>query len=164
MSTRIAMHPADENADAVLRFRVADLLCVAEGVVRVGRLCGRCGSAAHGRPWARMTGAPAQVGVSLSRSGSHLLTAVTTTHDIGVDIESVAAVDAGWEPRLVLHPAEAELVRTAGERAAMWCRKEAILKALGDGLDTPMASIRVADFEVIDVPAPEGYRAAYAIM
>jgi phosphopantetheinyl transferase len=44
----------------------------------------------------------------------------------------------------------------------MWCRKEAILKALGTGLATPMSEIRVADWQVVDIEAPEGLAAAVA--
>ncbi|WP_193106474.1 4'-phosphopantetheinyl transferase superfamily protein [Brachybacterium sp. FME24] len=159
----IQRHRVGEDADVILRRRVAELLGAPAAEVRVGRSCGRCGSAAHGRPWARAIGRRDEVGVSLSRCGPHLLTAVSGTARIGVDIESVAAVAAGWDPGLVLHPSESGHASTAQERAAMWCRKEAILKLLGDGLDTPMSSIRVADFEVVDVPAPQGYCAAYAL-
>lgn len=158
----IRRHGVDEDADRLLRDQVAELLGVPVTDVQGGRSCGRCGSSIHGRPWARAVGRTTEVGVSLSRSGLHLLTAVSPTPRIGVDIESVAAVDAGWDPALVLHPSET--ARTAAERAAMWCRKEAIVKALGHGLDLAMPTIRVADFEVVDVPAPSGYAAAYALL
>lgn len=159
----IRRHHVGEDADEILRRRVAELLGAPVVEVRVGRSCGRCGSAAHGRPWARASGRQGETGVSLSRSGPHLLTAVTGAGRIGVDIESIAAVTAGWDPGLVLHPSESARASTVQERAAMWCRKEAILKLLGDGLDTPMSSIQVADFDVVDVPAPQGYCAAYAL-
>lgn len=160
----IRRHRVDEDADQLLRLRVAELLAVPVTDVRVGRSCGRCGSSTHGRPWARATGRSVEVGVSLSRSGPHLLTAVTATRTIGVDIESVTAVDAGWNPRLVLHPSEAPLGRTAVERARLWCRKEAIVKALGEGLDIALPTIRIDEFEVVDVPAPAGHVAAYALL
>lgn len=160
--TPIRRHEVSEDADQLLRLRVAELLGVAVSEVKVGRSCGRCGSSTHGRPWARTDGRTAEVGVSVSRSGPHLLTAVSPTRRIGVDVESVAAVDAGWDPALVLHPSET--AQTAAERAAMWCRKEAIVKALGHGLDLAMPTIRVADFEVVDVPVPSGYAAAYALL
>lgn len=169
------LHAASEDADEVLRRRVSRLLDVPPDRVRVGRACPHCGSSAHGRPWARLPGSRREVAVSISRSGPHLLTAVRENSDIGhgssigVDIESVADVARGWDPALVLHPserAEAEGAVTGvdAERAAMWCRKEAILKALGDGLETPMAAIRAADFTVHDLPAPPGHRAALAVV
>jgi phosphopantetheinyl transferase len=46
----------------------------------------------------------------------------------------------------------------------MWCRKEAILKALGTGLRTPMSEIRVADWAVEDIPAPEGFAASVVVI
>lgn len=160
----IRRHRVDEDADQLLRLRVAELLDVPITDVRVGRSCGRCGSSVHGRPWARAAGRSSEVGVSLSRSGPHLLTAVTARGSIGVDIESVTTVDAGWDPRLVLHPSEATLGSTPVERARIWCRKEAIVKALGQGLDIAMPTIRIDGFEVIDVPAPAGHVAAYALL
>ena len=170
----VQRHAATEDADGILRCRVALLLDVPPGRVRVGRACPHCGSSAHGRPWARLDGSGREVPVSISRSGSHLLTAVWPGgraggrggdgSRIGVDIESVAAIARGGEPALVLHPSERDAVRTDSERAAMWCRKEAILKALGDGLETPMTAIRAADFTVHDLPAPLGFRAALAVV
>ncbi|MFC7464376.1 hypothetical protein [Brachybacterium sp. GCM10030252] len=118
-------HAADENADAILRRRVAELTDASEADVLVGRACPRCGSSRHGRPWARVPGRGDEVSVSLSRAGPHLVTAVTTEGAVGVDIESVAAVDAGWDPGLVLHPDEAGLDAGPAQRAALWCGKEA---------------------------------------
>ncbi|WP_377793003.1 4'-phosphopantetheinyl transferase family protein [Brachybacterium sp. GCM10030267] len=157
-------HAADEDADAILRRRIAELIDVSEADVLVGRACPRCGSSRHGRPWARVPGRGDEVSVSLSRAGPHLVTAVTTEGAIGVDIESVAAVDAGWDPGLVLHLDEAGLDTGPGRRAALWCGKEAILKALGVGLATPMSTIRLADHPVLELPAPPGYRVACVIV
>ncbi len=144
-----------EDADAILRRAVAELLGAAEGEVRTGRLCGRCGSDRHGRPWA--TGAQ----VSLSRSGPHLLTAVSRHQAVGVDVESVAGVARGWAPPDVLHPGER--ADTPQEQASLWCRKEAILKLRGTGLAVAMNEIRLDDYDVCDLPAPDGFRAALAL-
>ncbi len=160
------LHRAEEDADAILRDRVAALLSIEPADVLVGRSCGRCGSSAHGRPWARRRGRRDEVAVSLSRCGEHLMTAVSADGAVGVDLEAVAAVARLGDRSLVLHPNETVPGRmpTAGELAAMWVRKEAILKALGVGLDTPMAEIRVADFDVVDLPAPPGHVAALAVL
>lgn len=152
-----AVDPADDW-DAALASHVRAVL--GDGDVRTGRLCPRCGSAAHGRPWARHDGHPVQV--SLSRSGAHLLTAVGDAGPVGVDVESVEDVNARWDPELVLAPGE--VARTAAARASTWARKESILKAYGVGLARPMAGLRLVDFagRLRDVPAPEGFVAALA--
>lgn len=155
---------AEEDADAILRERVAQLLGLQPSEVLVGRSCPRCGSSAHGRPWARGSGRRDEVPVSLSRCGEHLLTAVGGPRPLGVDLESISAVGRGWDPQLVLHLSERAGAERAGpqERAALWAGKEAVLKALGTGLTTPMNSLRLADFAVEALPAPPGHVAALA--
>lgn len=153
---------AEEDADALLCDRVAAVLAVAAAEVRVGRICPRCGSARHGRPRARV--GRLEVPVSLSRCGLHLLTAVRADGPVGVDIESIAAVGRGWDEELVLHPSERgrRAPRTPEARAAVWARKEAVLKLLGTGLATPMSALRLAEHDVQDLPAPPGHVAALA--
>ncbi|MDN5599189.1 MAG: 4'-phosphopantetheinyl transferase superfamily protein [Brachybacterium sp.] len=160
----IRLHRAEDDADAILRRRVAVLLEIAEAEVLVGRSCPRCGSSTHGRPWARPRGARREVFVSITRSGEHLMTAVTTEGPVGVDLESIAAVSRGWDPALVLHPSERSAAVRSGPRgrAALWARKEAVLKALGTGLETPMNALRSTDFDVVDLSAPSGHVAALA--
>ncbi|WP_114853647.1 4'-phosphopantetheinyl transferase superfamily protein [Brachybacterium sp. YJGR34] len=158
----VGRHGSEEDADAVLRTRVAALLALPAAEVLVGRSCPRCGSSGHGRPWARARGARTEVPVSLSRCGPHLLTAVAPTGRLGVDLESVAAVARGWDEELVLHPSERGVARSPRERAALWARKEAILKALGTGLTTEMSSLREDDAEIVDLAAPPGHVAALA--
>ncbi|HEX7353161.1 MAG TPA: 4'-phosphopantetheinyl transferase superfamily protein [Brachybacterium sp.] len=155
---------AEEDADAILRERVAQLLGLQPSEVLVGRSCPRCGSSAHGRPWARGKGRRHEVPVSLSRCGEHLLTAVGGRRPLGVDLESISAVGRGWDPGLVLHPSERAGAERAGprEQAALWAGKEAVLKALGTGLGTPMSSLRLADFAVEALAAPPGHVAALA--
>ncbi|MCW1804330.1 4'-phosphopantetheinyl transferase family protein [Brachybacterium squillarum] len=131
--------------------------------VRTGRMCPACGSSVHGRPWARVPGHDGEIGVSLSRSGPHLLTAVRLGGGVGADVESIAAVDAGWDPGLVLAPGEEHLARTPEARARLWAGKEAVLKLLGAGLRTPMSEVRLADFDVRPVASPPGFVAAVAL-
>ncbi|MCT1620099.1 4'-phosphopantetheinyl transferase family protein [Janibacter hoylei] len=147
-----------EGTDAELR---AHLHRWSEGVpATTGRHCPACGSDAHGRPWARLADGRTPH-VSLSRCGEHLVT-VVAEHPVGIDVESVAAVDARWDPTLVLHPDErADRPR---ERALAWARKEAVLKALGTGLRTPMSRIRVADWAHVDVTAPAGCVASVVVI
>jgi 4'-phosphopantetheinyl transferase len=127
--------------------------------VRVGRLCPQCGSAAHGRPWVelRRAGAVRRLEVSLARSGPHVVTAVAD-RPVGVDVESIRDVARGWDPALVLAPAER--ADSSLDRARAWARKEAVLKARGTGLVTPMATVLLGEQDWADVVAPAGYVAA----
>ena len=79
--------------------------------VDLGRHCPACGSDRHGRPWARLSDG-SRPHVSLARCGDHVVTAVDPLRPVGVDVEEIAAVDARWDPDLVLHP---------GERAGSQC-------------------------------------------
>lgn len=128
--------------------------------IAIGRHCPACGSDEHGRPWVRLPDGHTPY-VSLARCAEHLVT-VVADRPVGIDVESIAAVDARWDPALVLHPEEH--ADTPAERSAMWCRKEAILKALGTGLRTPMSEIRCADWSVVDISAPEGLTASVVVI
>jgi 4'-phosphopantetheinyl transferase len=130
-----------------------------EGIT-TGRHCPTCGSATHGRPWVRLADGTSPH-VSLSRCGEHVVT-VIADHPVGIDVESIDAVTSRWDPALVLHPSES--ADAPAQQAAMWCRKEAILKALGTGLSTPMSEIRVADWQVEDIAAPDGLAAAVVVI
>ncbi len=134
----VSWHAPGTDSDEALRRHVAHVVGVVPEEVAIGRLCGRCGSSEHGRPWASH-----DVHVSLSRSGSHLLTAVSTAGPVGVDVESVVA---------------------AGDLAAAraWSRAEAVLKREGTGLATRSGEALPDDGAVREVEAPEGYCAAVA--
>ncbi|GAB4094867.1 hypothetical protein GCM10028787_03420 [Brachybacterium horti] len=172
-SVHVRLLPVATDADRALRAQVAALLGgagaggpaggITPADVRTGRLCPACGSSSHGRPWVRVTGLAGGCGVSLSRSGAHLLTAVHLGGGIGVDIEEIAAVDARWDPSLVLAPGEEHLARTSVGRARLWAGKEAVLKLLGTGLRTPMPEVALTDHDVRPVAAPPGFVAAIAL-
>ena len=150
MRPDVAWHDASMDAATALDTHARSLL--GPGDVTSGRLCPSCGSDAHGRPWARHSGEP--VHVSLSRSGPHLVTAIAGS-PVGVDVE-VAHIDVRTD--LVLAPGE------TGDLALTWARKEAVLKARGTGLTTPMSSVLLVDESWQDLPAPEGYVAALALL
>ena len=151
---RVAWHDASVGAAPALARHVRSLL--GPGAVSSGRLCPRCGSDGHGRPWLRLDGQP--VHVSLARSGPHLVTAVAE-EPVGVDVEA-AVVDV--LPELVLAPTEA--AGPAVDLARAWTRKEAVLKARGSGLATPMPAVVLARERWWDVDAPDGYVAALAVV
>lgn len=127
---------------------------------------------------------------NLSHSGDFAFVAISRDCEVGVDIEQV-------KPQLDLTTLAARFFSTAesqalfqlstGEQTAgfyrLWTRKEAFLKARGDGLSLPLAQFDVslepecpsallatrfapeetARWRVTDLPAPEGYFAALAV-
>ena len=104
--------------------------------LRFDRTC-RCG-AAHGKP--RLPGGP---GFSLSHAGDLVGVAVRPDGAVGLDVERVRDLaDLAALAAHVRSPAEpapdaigvAAFFRT-------WTRKEALLKATGEGLATPMSAI-----------------------
>ena len=156
VTTDVRWHSSDTGADEALRIHVGAVVGVRPGSVKVGRLCGRCGSVEHGRPWADHG-----VHVSLARSGRHLVTAVSTSGPVGVDVESVDAVDRAWEDLSALWGSEP--VPEGTGRAAWWCRLEAALKRDGAGLADPVDLALVDRRRVDDLVAPAAYCAAVAV-
>jgi 4'-phosphopantetheinyl transferase len=104
----------------------------------VDRTCGRC-EQPHGRP--RIVGA--RLEASVSHSGDLVAVAVTRAGMVGVDIEQMKPFD--HRPLLVDVCAEEERAFAADQAAfyTYWTRKEAYLKATGDGLLRPMADVRI---------------------
>ena len=126
------------------RFTVAaTLLRVAAGLslanpaaqMYVDRSCARCAEP-HGRPRLPGTGLHA----SISHAGDRIVVALTEGGQVGVDVEQVVCVDSGF----------AQLVSSVYERFPLddqyalfvhWSRKEAVLKATGEGLAMPMGDV-----------------------
>ncbi|MFI0421260.1 4'-phosphopantetheinyl transferase family protein [Spongiactinospora sp. 9N601] len=114
--------------------------------VVVDRRCATCGKP-HGKP-----AIPGGSGleISLSHTDALVVCAVARRTPIGVDVEDGAALlDGDAVAGMVLAPGEETAYRDlppAGRRAALltyWTRKEALLKATGDGLRVPMRRIEV---------------------
>ena len=104
----------------------------------------------RGKPHAHLHGAPAPVSSSVSHSGVHGLLAVARDGRLGVDVEErVARRDLDALMEAVLTPEErAEIVAAgAGERIGrfygIWTIKEALVKALGTGLQLDLAAFEV---------------------
>lgn len=150
MRPDVAWHDATTRPATALATHATSLL--GTGAIASGRLCPECGSDRHGRPWLRHDGR--SVHVSLARSGTHLVTAIAGT-PVGVDVE-VATINVLAE--LVLAPGE------TADLARAWTRKEAVLKARGTGLTTPMAAVVLAYECWEDIEAPEGYVAAVSLL
>lgn len=102
----------------------------------------------HGKPALRGDGIHYY---NMSHSGALLVCAVTTACDLGVDVELIRPVrDADAIANRFFSPAEAALLAAfpPEERDAAffrcWTRKEAFLKATGDGLTRSLSSFEVA--------------------
>lgn len=88
---------------------------------------------------------------NISHSRSYAAVALARNFELGVDIEDVRPMDDMQElARDCLHPWEARCIEAAvGPDAALrqfyaiWTQKEAVLKALGEGLRIPLHSFRV---------------------
>jgi len=168
----------DQNRSAVgavlLRLAAADRLGVEPAEVPVERHCPDC-ERPHGKPSLPGTG----LYVSISHSGDRVAVAVTTAGPVGVDVEEIGAVDPAELARLVLGPGES--ATTPELFLTYWTRKEAVVKATGDGLRAPLAEILVSGPDepprllgyrgdsppaavLTDLDGGPGYRAALAVL
>jgi 4'-phosphopantetheinyl transferase len=126
-------------------------LNIAAASVPLDRTCGQCGQP-HGRP--RLT-SDAGLAFSVSHSGNLIAMAVVQTANdehgmVGVDVEQVTARNVEELADAVLSPDERiefNSLNTAARQSAFfryWVRKEAVLKATGEGLAAPMAQLTVS--------------------
>jgi ribosomal protein S27AE len=128
----------------VERARLAAALADAAGIVALGRLCPRCGSSDHGRPWARGRGGTTYV--SLAYADGIAVAAWSTVGAVGVDVERDDGRDAGVYGDLVA-----------------WTRAEAVLKATGEGLRRDPADLPDAwTTPLLDLPT--GYVGHLALL
>lgn len=132
--------------------------------------------------------------VSLASSGGVVAVAVSDAGPVGVDVEAFDRTGFAGFDGVALHPDERAAVRDARARATVWTRKEAVLKAAGVGLLVdpadvvvsaphappalvawPRRPVRVVRPEYLplpepaavrlrDVPAPDGFVAAVAVV
>jgi len=142
---------------------------------------------AHGKP--SLEGAGEGLGFNLSHSGDWMLVAVARGRQVGVDIERVnARRPLRRLAERFFAPGEREALRAvpdAGLAEAFytcWTRKEAYLKARGEGLHFPLGAFEVSvspeapallrvegepeeagRWSVRDVPVPEGYAGAVVV-
>ncbi|WP_399082635.1 4'-phosphopantetheinyl transferase family protein [Streptomyces sp. BBFR2] len=162
---------------AELRRALGAVLGTAPHAVELVRLaCPGCGGP-HGRP---AVAGPAGAAVHFSLShGDGLALLALASAPVGVDIERVPAARTAADAAEALHPAErAELARLPADGrpaafARCWTRKEAYLKATGEGLSGTALHARylgcgprpapVAGWTLTDVPAPLGWAAACAV-
>ena len=117
---------------------------------------------------------------SITHSGDLVGLALTAVAPVGLDVERISDVDIEGLTRLVLHPDEKAPDPDAF--FTFWTRKEAVVKATGDGLGAPLAQVRVSDpgeppellaypyraappvAHLVDLRPADGYRAALAVL
>ena len=129
----------------MLRTALGRHLGIAPRDVPLDRRCPDC-TRPHGQ--VRVPGAY----VSVSHSGDWVLVALSGDAPVGIDIELVAdRADPAALANRVLAPDELAaleslpLSRRAAGFVRYWCRKEAVLKATGDGLRCDPARLRVSE-------------------
>lgn len=161
-------------ATALVKLVVAERLGVAAAGVVIDRSCTDCGRP-HGRP--RLPGR--ELAVSISHSGDRVLVAVTDGPAVGADVEQVAPVNVAELATQVLGPGETAAALPDFFR--YWTRKEAVVKATGDGLRMPLAQVMVAPPDapatllrygdrrdlaasMADLSPGDGYAAAVAVL
>jgi 4'-phosphopantetheinyl transferase len=138
---RRARYLRDEDRDrftlgvAVTRLMLGPLLDIPPDRVPLTRACRACGEP-HGPPV--VAGGPH---LSVSHSGDRVAVAISAGGPVGVDVEATTKrLDESIE-RHVLSPGES---LDGGDLLSYWTRKEAIVKATGDGLRVPMTDITVS--------------------
>ena len=141
----------------------------------------------HGKP--RLAETPIDLRYNLSHSAERALLAITIAHDAGIDIERERPIETLELARRFFAAAESDTLRALppADRVPAffrcWTRKEAFIKALGDGLAFPLDGFEVslADIDasqllracsanpsildhwrILSVPAESGYAAAVA--
>jgi 4'-phosphopantetheinyl transferase len=146
----------------------------------------RFASAPNGKPHLVEEDEPTRVRFNLSHSGERALIAVTLDREVGVDVEAERSFDDLMEvARRFFSTGEVAALAAlapAARPAAFfrcWTRKEAFVKAVGDGLRYPIAHVDVpldagatcvvtsasprrSTWRIVDVPMDAPYVAALA--
>jgi 4'-phosphopantetheinyl transferase len=137
---------------ALTRTVLAAHLGLAPDQVKLDRSCPDC-DRPHGRP-RLVSGAgpavPVSHSFSVSHSGDLVGFAVAAAPAVGLDVEVIAPQRAEGLAGAVLSAAEREdydrsdPVRRGSDFFRYWVRKEAVLKATGEGLRVPLAAVSVS--------------------
>lgn len=140
--------------------------------------CPACAAIDHGRPRYALDDGNAvlPLALSLSRSGGWAVAALAAaaggggTGHIGIDIEKIDRFEDNALDATAFAPAELREIRRLpatqqmSRRAALWSRKEAVLKAAGTGLlldpaaldvRGPVVKVRSRNYAVEELPAKQ---------
>jgi 4'-phosphopantetheinyl transferase len=135
-------------AHALARLVLAAHLGVPAAALAFHAVCRQCGASDHGKP--RLGSAGGGLEFSLSHSGARVVLAVARDAAVGVDVERLnARRDFAALMPAVLSAAEQRVVAAlpapehVGAVLRYWTRKEALLKATGDGLRVAPAALTV---------------------
>lgn len=122
---------------ALLRLAVGRWTGTEPSTVEVTRTCDECGRQ-HGRP---------RVGhgvhASVSHSGDLVVVATTVSGPVGIDVEQIGAAPSPGLASAVCASTELASVVTPADFFTYWVRKEAYLKATGEGLRRDMTDVVV---------------------
>jgi 4'-phosphopantetheinyl transferase len=126
---------------ALTRLVLAGALSVEPWSLRLARRCSGCGGD-HGKP--RLDG-PYDLGFSISHAGEVVVLAVAGGCEVGVDVERLSRIgDLGAVERTLLSADETGGPLTEAGLLRRWVRKEAVVKATGDGLTVPLSGLTVS--------------------
>lgn len=141
------------TAHALVRLLLGPLVGATPAGLHFGATCRLCGQQGHGKPrLISLDPSSTDVSFSLAHSGDRVVVAVTGGIPVGVDVEQVVARELDQLDALsreMLSPTEQITYRAlpvdARSQALItwWTRKEAVVKATGDGLGVPLAEISV---------------------
>jgi 4'-phosphopantetheinyl transferase len=160
----------------LLRLAAARLTGTPAAALQITRTCSQCGQD-HGKP--RLSGSPVEA--SLSHSGDVAVVAIGGPDQVGIDVELVRPINPGQLAPLVLAPHERLYDLSVESFLRHWTRKEALVKATGDGLRTALRELTLTRpteppsllsypgrpglrAQLQDLRAPSGYVAALAIL
>lgn len=125
---------------ALLRTELARWTGLTPEEIVLSSRCVRCGGA-HGRVTAITRQGESLPAVSLTRRSGIVAVALSAGGEVGVDVEAVDGAGFVGFDKVAMHPAE--MASTAEDRSRLWARKEALLKATGDGLRVDPRKLRV---------------------
>ena len=136
-------------AHALLRIMVGREVGWAPERVVLTFTCPRC-SAPHGPPQLVDRAREPVLHLSLAHAGRRVLVAVSTAGPVGVDVDVEGATAFPGFDDVALAPTERSTIARlplggrAAARVTAWVRKEAVLKATGDGLNVPPGDVVVS--------------------
>ncbi|MGH3518195.1 MAG: 4'-phosphopantetheinyl transferase family protein [Haloechinothrix sp.] len=165
---------------------LAGLLGTSPEQVAFDATCEDCGKP-HGRP--RVIGSPRPIELSISHSGDRVGLAVTAGAPVGLDVEVTSRKSIEGLVDYALNERERAAIHQLAQQDredaffAYWARKEALMKASGQGLRIPLrdltlsapgepvrlvssdhAALSPASTRLMDLNPGDGYRASLAVL